>query len=527
MSLANTDVAARGVPVNQSSDKDTGSSVGPSLRGAVITVRADGPMVGDVLGDYIIEQTAGVGGHANVFRARAQRSGEMVALKLIRREVCGSGQLVHRLRREAEALARLEHPAIVKIIEIGEHTSGWPYLVMEWIHGQTLNHELRKRGTFSLDELLGVLSTLCEALAAAHDAGIVHRDLKPSNLMTIPEGDWFRLKLVDFGLAKLLEPDTEADRLGLTTTGMRLGTPQYMAPEQFSGGEIDARTDIYALGVISYLLLTGQLPFQGETPAELAEMHLFAPPPRVDRVVAVPPGVDEAIDRCLAKHPADRHATVRDYLDALQRSARLAARSFAGRPAAPSGRPADRCIGIHLAAVFDGPDEAIGDDVLLAIDEGLWLAEEALTAAGMSVTPMIGDAILAESPLAGDARAGEALEIALHRALDLHDRLVATQRSWGARPGLSFSVTVHLAEERAALDDPRWTARSPRTGVTVTRDFRAALGGRCTLQPIPGLADRYRIERALDAQTLRLSARRRAASRGFGQMPAELLIDTP
>jgi serine/threonine-protein kinase len=444
---------------------------------------------GDAVGQYVVEALVGKGGCAAVYRARSRMSGELVALKVLHPDLGASSEPVLRFRREAEALTRLDHPGIVKVFEIDEIAPGMPYLAMEWIEGHTLQQELRARGPFMVDEVLGVLEPLCGALAAIHAVGVIHRDLKLSNVMVSPEGDWIRIKLVDFGIAKMLDPDGEATRRGLTGTGAILGTPPYMAPEQFLGSGVDERTDVYALGIITYALLTARLPFNSGNLIDLADMHLTAAPPRVGSAVPVPQGVDDAIARCLAKRPADRYAGALDFLDDLRRVMRSlsavtmsAERSVAGA--------ASRWVGIHVAIVFRGSDDEIDDEVLFAIDEGLDRAQTVLAAAGMSVTPAAGNAILAARAHTGSRVATEEQAAAINLALGLHAELVAMK----SLENLSFTIAVHATDNRQQLDDVLWTARNPWGAVTATREILAGIEGTFALRSLPEMPDRLLVE---------------------------------
>src|SRR5688572_17887910 len=241
-------------------DFDTTVGVGEAADGRAAVLSP-----GITVAGYVVETMSARGGFATVYRARAAATGEIVALKLLHPELSTSSTLVRRFRQEAEALNLIAHRNIVKIFEVGEFTPGRPFLAMEWIHGHTLEAELRRRGTFSADEVLGIMEDLCAGLAAAHDAGVVHRDLKASNVMIVPRGHWFDLKIVDLGIAKLVDNEASGAKQGLTTTGTVIGTPHCMAPEQVLGQQVDQRTDIYALGVLTYFLLTGRYPFQART----------------------------------------------------------------------------------------------------------------------------------------------------------------------------------------------------------------------------------------------------------------------
>ena len=218
---------------------------------------------------------------------------------MLRRQLAASPQMVARFVQEARAVNMIKHPNIVDIFEFDELPDGRPFYVMELLEGIDLRSILNERGRFPPGEVLEILEPVCSALQAAHDLGIVHRDLKASNIFIGNVGGKRVVKLLDFGIAKLMHPD--AGEGGLTVVGTRLGTSYTMAPEQIRGDGVDARTDIYALGVVLYHLLTGQYPFRAETMTDIERQHLEAPPPRPSQVAPVPPALDAVVLRCMEK----------------------------------------------------------------------------------------------------------------------------------------------------------------------------------------------------------------------------------
>jgi len=446
---------------------------------SAVTARVE---VGEVIGDYTIESHVADGGFASVFRGRSLRTGESVAIKVLRQDVVNVvPNAIRRLQREAETLARVDHPAIVKIIEIDEIRPGLPYLVMEWVEGHTLSTELQRRGVFSPDELLGVLEPLCGGLAAAHEVHVVHRDLKPSNVMIIPEGEWFRIKLVDFGIAKMLKPDDDGRQDALTVTGAFLGTPSYMAPEQFIVGRADERTDIYALGIMSFLLLSGRTPFQARNPIEMAEMHIRAAPPRVSEHSQAPRSLDSILERCLAKAPKARYPSVREFLDDVRAALRA---SFA--PSSRGARATTRYLGLHVAATFNGLDEDLDDNILAEIDDSLSLAQAMLESAGMDIHPDGGSALLAIRSC--EIRMAE-VEALLHTALDLY---VEVSRSFA---NVHLAITSHVSNDIDPLKELRWASRSPWDAVSATQELLEGMQGRFEVKAIPGVLGKLRVDR--------------------------------
>jgi serine/threonine-protein kinase len=278
------------------------------------------------IGRYEIKSELGRGGMATVYLAHDASIGRDVALKLLPREFLHEPTFLERFRREVRIVATLEHPAIVPIYDFGEE-GGQPYFVMRYMSGGSLTDK-SKNGPMSSEEAARILDRIGSALDHAHKQGIVHRDLKPGNILFDQYGNAF---LGDFGIARLTEATS-------TLTGnFTMGTPAYMSPEQAQGKEgIDGRTDIYALGVILFELLTGQPPFRADTPVGLAMMHVPPPiPPLRDKKPDVPPGVEQVITRAMAKQPNERFTTAAEMVTAFK----LGNASAAG-PLATTGRAA-------------------------------------------------------------------------------------------------------------------------------------------------------------------------------------------
>jgi hypothetical protein len=262
---------------------------------------------------YRIEQLLGRGGMGAVYRARDMRLDRLVALKVVRAELLGDPEARRRFRREAQIVARLQHPSIVAVYDYGTFPDGGAYLVMELVRGEDLRHVLQRQGRLDTAEAMAILSSVCDAIGAAHREGILHRDLKPENIL-LPAGA-MPAKVLDFGVAKLVGEDrpapdshhgegaTEAHSV-LTAAGMIVGTPAYMAPEQFKALPADARTDVFSLGVIAYEMLSGNLPFGRGTLADvvLAQARGVPPLPRD----LVPAAAERAIKSALDDDPDRR-----------------------------------------------------------------------------------------------------------------------------------------------------------------------------------------------------------------------------
>lgn len=271
---------------------------------------------GASVASYVVEELRHRGPAATVYRARDRRSGKPVALKVLHLDLLSSGKAWKRFQQEVQTLRGLRHPHIVRCLGSGELWDGRPYLAMEWLNGTSLDQQLKARGPLTAKEIWAVAKQVGSALRAAHARGIVHRDLKAENVMVLPERDGSLVKLVDFGVAKHL--DAWPGRAGITSTGFILGTLSCIAPEQIRGDPVDARTDIYAFGVLLYQMATGQLPFEASSRTELEEMHLYAPTPRPSRVGSFGPELDAVVSRCLEKRPAFRFENAAELLVALK-----------------------------------------------------------------------------------------------------------------------------------------------------------------------------------------------------------------
>lgn len=255
-------------------------------------------MIGEKLGSFRIKETLGAGAMGAVYLAVHEPTGKVAALKIISSDVAQRNNTSQRFEREAEILRQFEHPNIVRWLGVGRF-QGTSYLAMEYVPGATLEQFLAQRGALAWRKVVDLGIQICAALHYAHQHGVVHRDLKPSNLMITPKGE---LKLTDFGIAK------DLDATGLTATGRTLGTAAYMAPEQIRGTPaVSHKTDLYALGVVFYQMLTGRTPFEGATAVVLMHCHLNEPPPRPSAKTAeIPKALDELVLKLMAKAPADR-----------------------------------------------------------------------------------------------------------------------------------------------------------------------------------------------------------------------------
>ncbi len=255
-------------------------------------------MPGKQIEEYEIIDTLGEGAAGIAYRARDTRNGNTYALKLLSESVAREPEMQQRFVREVAVLEKLDHPGIVRHHDCGLHEDQI-YCVMELVDSGTLAEVLREGGVLPWREAAEVAAQACAALAHAHDRGVVHRDLKPANLFLTSDGF---VKIGDFGLAR----DNQKHRI--TVEGQTVGTCRYMAPEQVRGeDQLTGAVDLYAMGCLIFLMMTGDCPFNGQTVVQIFEHHLFTPPPRLDKKgIDCPPALAELVDRLLAKDPADR-----------------------------------------------------------------------------------------------------------------------------------------------------------------------------------------------------------------------------
>ena len=264
---------------------------------------------GGSIGNYRILNKIGTGGMGAVYLAEHPLIGKRVALKVIHRELANNRDVVSRFFQEARAVNKIGNEHIVEIHDFGVTPEGDHFFIMEYLQGKTLASTLSREGAMPIVRSLHIGGQIANALAAAHAAGIVHRDLKPDNIMLLSRlGDQDFVKVLDFGLAKVFSAATAVK----TAAGVLLGTPQYMSPEACeSKGDVDHRTDIYALGVLMFQMMTGVLPFDGESMGEVLvkQVTVLPPAPRALNP-AIPPSVEQILLRCLAKPVDARFATM-------------------------------------------------------------------------------------------------------------------------------------------------------------------------------------------------------------------------
>jgi serine/threonine-protein kinase len=271
------------------------------------------------VGEFVVREQIAAGSFGAVLRAEHATSGAPAAVKIMHAELAASGEAVARFALEIAVMQRVGHPGVLGVLDSGRLPDGRLYLVTELLVGESLEAALTRRGRLAATEVLEILAPVCQALAVAHARGVVHRDIKASNIFLAAAADGSRrVVLLDFGVAKLLDGSA-----GLTTTGELVGTLACMSPEQILNRPVDPRTDVYALGVLAFRMLTGVRVFAARHPIALQQMHLFATPQAPSAVAPVDASFDAPVLRALAKPPELRQpgaeALLAELLAALQR----------------------------------------------------------------------------------------------------------------------------------------------------------------------------------------------------------------
>ncbi len=271
---------------------------------------------------YVIRERLGDGGMARVYRAEHEDTGRSLAIKLLDPSITQDPKVVARFLRELKTSAEVRHENIVELVDMGETTDGRPFMAMELLQGEVLLHTLRREGPLPWERAKSMLLQVLAGLEAAHARNIIHRDIKPENIFRVsrPGNDDF-LKVFDFGIAKLMYGADEQSLQPLTADGVVLGTPEYMSPEQCLCQPIDARSDLYAVGVLAYEMLTGRAPFHAEDAATLMFHHIYEPVPTMASVapqLTVEPNIEAVVGKALEKRPDARFQSAEQMAQAIR-----------------------------------------------------------------------------------------------------------------------------------------------------------------------------------------------------------------
>jgi serine/threonine protein kinase len=314
-------VAGAAIPAPGAVDRATAVSARPDRPASVTPWLEPGQRLD---GRYEIERKLGEGGMSFVYLARDIATGERYAIKVLTSSLSSDEKAMARLRREASFGMRLAHPNVCHILRTGETETGLVYVVMPYIKGEILSDRTIARGQLPMDEVLRHVRDIAAGLQVAHELKIVHRDLKPENVMVCQQPDGTEYAVVmDFGLAKERRADAELQKL--TATGIILGTPEFMSPEQIRGKPLDARSDVYALALMAYEMLTGKLPFAGASGQEIMIARLRGEPLPIRRArpdLDIPEGVERVIAKALDRNPDDRFQNAPAFAEALAAGAK-------------------------------------------------------------------------------------------------------------------------------------------------------------------------------------------------------------
>jgi serine/threonine-protein kinase len=325
------------------------------------TLRAqsdDGGLIGTVIADrYLVTGKLGHGGMGAVYLAQHVRLPQRVAIKVLHRSLTFDSDSISRFNREAQHASSINNEHVARIYDFGE-VDGMAYLAMEFVEGETLREFLQKVGAIGATRVVEIVRQIADGLDAAHKLGIVHRDLKPENILISTDSDGTdRVKIVDFGIAKATQSGQT-----LTQTGLAIGTAEFMSPEQVAGELVDRRTDVYALGLVTFVMLTGSLPFQGPTREMSMLMRLTQPPRTLAEMrpdLDWPPGLQETISKALEREVSARHESAGEFARALggalareRRTPPVAALAFATEKSAQNTRRRPAIIGGVMAVVF-------------------------------------------------------------------------------------------------------------------------------------------------------------------------------
>ena len=327
------------------------------------------PLVGTSLaGTYVIGKMIGEGGMGRVYQASHTRiHGKRFAIKVLSEEYANDHEALERFKREAEAAALISSPNVVGVHDYGRTPDGRPFLVCDFLEGEELDDRLKREGQLPVGEAVGIVRQVCAGLAIAHANGVTHRDIKPENVFLVGADDHLTAILIDFGISRFREGSGHT-KAALTQAGVALGTPDFMSPEQAKGNTVDHRADIYGVGILLYVTITGVMPFERDTPHAtlLALLTEDAPAPRA-LVPDVPEHLEMIIQKAMAKDPAERYGWIAELNQALAPYDSTRTAQQAAAPAAPAAAPA------AVPAVAPAPAPPVGSEASDAASARPWL----------------------------------------------------------------------------------------------------------------------------------------------------------
>lgn len=395
---------------------------------------------------YNLFDVVGHGGAGIVYRAQRSSDGCVTAVKVLRREFCFDSLMLNRFEREIQAISMLEHPNIVKVYDVGQSEDGRPFYSMEFLRGETLKERIQASPKLSVHQAISIFSEVGYAICYAHDQGIVHRDLKSSNIILLEHlHEELRVKLVDFGVAKFLEP--RQGQRGLTRQGAMLGSTTAMSPEQIRGRPIDRRADIYALGVLLFEILTGELPFIASEPQDLLRMHLEQPAPLPSQRHRPVYAFDAIVQRALQKRREDRFESAREMVDACQ----LALQRPGLRPSAPTQRVSALGLCVRLDVKPEAMTEAPQVRAIASLNQKV---HESFQSHGLvqpisTMHAQLGLVLLPDDPAQTLATLSQCEQL----MVDLGTQLSEAQGS-----GVQARVTLHVDDAEVSSQDERFIA---------------------------------------------------------------------
>ncbi|HMF15346.1 MAG TPA: serine/threonine-protein kinase [Gemmataceae bacterium] len=436
-------------------------------------------MVGRVfLGRYEAVRLLGEGGMGKVYLARQVDLQRQVVVKVMHEHLAEDPKFAERFQRETLLMARFQHPYAITLYDASLNDPKGPCIVMEYIRGVTLDTLLQRNGRLSPQRVGRLLGQLCEVLQAAHSEGIIHRDLKPANLMIVdPDTPYELLKVMDFGLAKLLDPDF-FKKVSMTGTDFAIGTPGYMCPEQARGDDMDHRGDLYSVGIIVYEMLCGRLPFAGRETMDVMLAHATEPPPpfaEMDAHEWVPPSVEAVVRQCLAKWPGERPNCARELAERYETAlaheqAVIEAAVPADDPRAQPEPAVPELLSRHEAATSVAVPVATAEPDASVFQLEAWMPERIAAYKLRGFVQDVGGEVLESVPgrirvrMGGRGRAyaprGRQSWLSLGRRAGQIDVELILERVDPARDSLLHITVVMRPADRRVDDEEEWRERA-------------------------------------------------------------------